>query len=349
MFNAVSALHSDLQLVVSPEGRVLSCGFRNGVLKKVSWGNSTERGHPRPVPIRRKGPKRTLLPVLRSRIVARGGPIERIRVEDRCPVSSGDLHSSFFGKAAVDCAKTVLAGSLVLLTWIQGPSQVLAQDTLTTQLSSENPVFDAAKVLPSRTRGQLNSQLQEFEQKSGWRIRVLTGYEGELSIDEDDVRAAWKPNATSVVVAFDPSSPNIVAFRFIGADVQKKLRRQFWIELQSRFGNIYYVRDEVCTGVVALLAATTHMLLLFFHAQVEGVSCVANELSDTGSLFIPGMSLSSGMKLEHYENVKTGTGSVSSQLLLDGSSCENGFLLFGQISNNGIPKSGHSTRTGRSA
>ena len=98
-------------------------------------------------------------------------------------------------------------------------------------------------------------------------------------------RAAWKPNATSVVVAFDPSSPNIVAFRFIGADVQKKLRRQFWIELQSRFGNIYYVRDEVCTGVVALLAATTHMLLLFFNAQVEGVSCVANELSDTESLF----------------------------------------------------------------
>lgn len=162
MFNAVSALHSDLQLVVSPEGRVLSCGFRNGVLKKVSWGNSTERGHPRPVPIRRKGPKRTLLPVLRSRIVARGGPIERIRVESRCPVSSGDLHSSFFGKAALDCAKTVLAGTLVLLTWIQGPSQVLAQDTLTTQLSSENPVVGKCDTPHESRYVHLNNSKKDY-------------------------------------------------------------------------------------------------------------------------------------------------------------------------------------------
>ena len=56
---------------------------------------------------------------------------------------------------------------------------------------------------------------------------------------------AWKPNDKTVIVAFDPSSPNIVAFRYIGDDVQAKLKRAFWVELQSRFGNLFFVRQEV--------------------------------------------------------------------------------------------------------
>lgn len=43
----------------------------------------------------------------------------------------------------------------------------------------------------------------------------------------------------------DPSSPNILNVPFIGDDVLAKLRRPFWTELESRFGNMFYVREQV--------------------------------------------------------------------------------------------------------
>lgn len=43
----------------------------------------------------------------------------------------------------------------------------------------------------------------------------------------------------------DPSSPNILNVPFIGDNVLAKLRRPFWTELQSRFGNLFFVREQV--------------------------------------------------------------------------------------------------------
>lgn len=43
----------------------------------------------------------------------------------------------------------------------------------------------------------------------------------------------------------DPSSPNILSVPFVGDDVLAKLRRPFWTELESRFGNMFYVREQV--------------------------------------------------------------------------------------------------------
>ena len=43
----------------------------------------------------------------------------------------------------------------------------------------------------------------------------------------------------------DPSAPNILNVPFIGDNVLAKLRRPFWTELQSRYGNMFYVRERV--------------------------------------------------------------------------------------------------------
>lgn len=43
----------------------------------------------------------------------------------------------------------------------------------------------------------------------------------------------------------DPSAPNILNPAFIGDNVLARLHRPFWVELQSRYGNMFYVREQV--------------------------------------------------------------------------------------------------------
>jgi hypothetical protein len=43
----------------------------------------------------------------------------------------------------------------------------------------------------------------------------------------------------------DPSSPNILSVPYVGDNVLAKLRRPFWTELESRFGNMFNVREKV--------------------------------------------------------------------------------------------------------
>ena len=58
------------------------------------------------------------------------------------------------------------------------------------------------------------------------------------------LRAAWQLDARTVLVVCDPTSPNILQFR-AGREVNRLLSRPFFVELQSRYGNLYYVREEV--------------------------------------------------------------------------------------------------------
>ncbi len=58
------------------------------------------------------------------------------------------------------------------------------------------------------------------------------------------LRAAWQLDARTVLVVCDPTSPNILQFR-AGREVSRVLSRPFFVELQSRYGNLYYVREEV--------------------------------------------------------------------------------------------------------
>ncbi len=58
------------------------------------------------------------------------------------------------------------------------------------------------------------------------------------------LRAGWQLDAQTALVVCDPTSPNILQFR-AGRDVNQLLSRPFFVELQSRYGNLYFVREEV--------------------------------------------------------------------------------------------------------
>ena len=80
--------------------------------------------------------------------------------------------------------------------------------------------------------------------RTDWRMRVLTRFGPQAGPTGREVKAAWAPNDRTVIIIVDPSSPNILEFN-TGKAVEELLRRTFFIELQSRYGNKFFVRDEV--------------------------------------------------------------------------------------------------------
>ena len=104
----------------------------------------------------------------------------------------------------------------------------------------------------------LNCQACMDYRRTDWRLRVLTRYGPQAGPTGNEVKAAWAPNDKTVIIIVDPSSPNILAFN-TGQAVEQLLRRTFFIELQSRYGNKFFVRDEVwCfTAMLAALAKYT--------------------------------------------------------------------------------------------
>jgi energy-converting hydrogenase Eha subunit A len=104
----------------------------------------------------------------------------------------------------------------------------------------ETPIVDLAEILPSLQEESLLDKITQFEAETGWKMRVLTQYDrtpGRAVID------FWGLDEKSILMVADLRGGNLLAFS-IGDDVYELLPRTFWIELQTRFGNMYYVREH---------------------------------------------------------------------------------------------------------
>jgi TPM domain len=132
-----------------------------------------------------------------------------------------------------------LAFLLMVAFWTVAPE---AQAYNNPQLLPEapTPVVDLAKTLTSLQRETLIQELDTFEAETGWKLRVLTQFEqtpGRAVID------FWKLDGKSVVLVADAKGGNLLSFA-VGDDLYPLLPRTFWIELQTRFGNQFFVRDN---------------------------------------------------------------------------------------------------------
>lgn len=104
----------------------------------------------------------------------------------------------------------------------------------------ETPVVDLANFIPQPQEETLVADLNKFEADTGWKLRVLTQY------DRTPGRAVikyWGLDDKSILLVADGRGGNILAFS-IGDAVYELLPRTFWIELQTRFGNMYFVREN---------------------------------------------------------------------------------------------------------
>jgi hypothetical protein len=116
-------------------------------------------------------------------------------------------------------------------------------------LSDAVPAVDLARIIPAAKLQPLEEQLLSLERDTGYRVRVLTRYGLDNSPDAAQIRAQWHVDGRTVVVFVDPSSPNIISFKW-GPEVQRLLPRPFFTELQARFGSIFAVRETGEAGAL---------------------------------------------------------------------------------------------------
>ena len=142
-----------------------------------------------------------------------------------------------------------LAGVLLLLFCLLMPlglPAAWAYDNPELLPDHPTPVIDLAKALTDRQRSALETELQAFESSSGWKLRVLTQYERTPGLA---VKEFWNLDQRSLVLVADPRGGNLLNFN-VGDALFALMPRTFWVELQTRFGNQYYVREHGEDGAI---------------------------------------------------------------------------------------------------
>lgn len=157
---------------------------------------------------------------------------------------------------------------LTFAAWFFFPQPVHAVNNPELLPAEVTPVVDLANYLPTLQEESLIKQIEEFENQTGWKLRVLTQY------DQSPGRAVikfWDLDDQSILLVADGRGGNILAFS-IGDDVYELLPRTFWIELQTRFGNMYYVREHGENNAI-----------------IQALDTVKGCLIDGGCLVVPGL------------------------------------------------------------
>ncbi|MFG6099843.1 TPM domain-containing protein [Leptothoe sp. ISB3NOV94-8A] len=138
---------------------------------------------------------------------------------------------------------SLLGGLLVCcIAFVTGITAPAAYAYNNPELLPDEPtmVIDLARILTNSQEEYLNEHLPEFEAETGWKLRVLTQF------DQTPGRAVkdfWNLDDKSIMLIADPRGGNILNFS-VGDTVYSLLPRVFWIELQTRFGNQFFVRDN---------------------------------------------------------------------------------------------------------
>ncbi|MBE9050493.1 TPM domain-containing protein [Nostocales cyanobacterium LEGE 11386] len=146
------------------------------------------------------------------------------------------MQSCFWRRTLVSIAVFFLAGAI----WVMHSSPALAYDNPDLLPNFQTPVIDLAKSLTDVQEEKLVTDLKQFEGETGWKLRVLTQY------DRTPGRAVinyWGLDDKSILLVADARGGNILSFS-VGDAVYELLPRTFWIELQTRFGNLYFVREQ---------------------------------------------------------------------------------------------------------
>ena len=132
----------------------------------------------------------------------------------------------------------------------------------------QTPIIDLAKSLSKEQRANLETSLSEYEKNTGWKIKVLTQYE---KTPGKAIKDFWKLDESSLVLIADPRGGNLLNFN-VGEAYFALMPRIFWVELQSRYGNQFYVRDHGEDGAI-----------------IDSIDSVTTCLDKGGCDFVPGL------------------------------------------------------------
>lgn len=163
----------------------------------------------------------------------------QISLNSPAPPAASQLWQAFWQRLITVLAVTIIftAGVAPAAHAFDNPDLLPAQNT---------PVIDLANFLPKVQEENLIQNLADFEAETGWKLRVLTQFDRTPGLS---VRKFWDLNDKSVLLVADPRGGNILNFN-VGDEVYKLLPRTFWVELQTRFGNLYFVRENGENGSI---------------------------------------------------------------------------------------------------
>lgn len=111
---------------------------------------------------------------------------------------------------------------------------------------SPTPIIDLARVLTDTQEQRLARELNQFEDETGWKLRVLTQFDRTPGLA---VRDFWSLDERSVLLVADQRGGNLLNFN-VGEAFYAFMPRTFWVELQTRYGNQFYVRDHGEDGAI---------------------------------------------------------------------------------------------------
>ena len=144
----------------------------------------------------------------------------------------------------------------------------LAADNVDLLPDHQTPIIDLAKSLSEEQRDNLEQSLNNYENKTGWKIKVLTQYE---KTPGKAIKDFWDLDESSLVIVADPRGGNLLNFN-VGEAYFALMPRIFWVELQSRFGNQFYVRDNGEDGAI-----------------LDSINSITVCLDKGGCNFVPGL------------------------------------------------------------
>ena len=134
--------------------------------------------------------------------------------------------------------------SLILICGFSGPLSAANNPDLLPD--KPTPVIDLARTLSEKQKLELEKSLIEYEIENGWKIRFLSQYE---KTPGQAIKDFWNLDERSLVIIADPRGGNLLNFN-VGDALFALMPRIFWVELQTRFGNQFYVRDHGEDGAV---------------------------------------------------------------------------------------------------
>jgi hypothetical protein len=155
------------------------------------------------------------------------------------------------------CLVYLFSGLVALSVWLNpvglftGSSAAYAFNNPDLLPKTDTAVIDLAKFLNRDQEATLAKDLEQFQQTTGWKLKVLTQFDRTPGTA---VKEYWGLDDHSVLLVADPRGGNILNFS-VGDDFYPLMPRVFWIELQTRFGNQFYVRengeDQAILGAIA--------------------------------------------------------------------------------------------------
>ncbi|MBD2311395.1 TPM domain-containing protein [Desertifilum sp. FACHB-1129] len=142
----------------------------------------------------------------------------------------------FFQRLFV-CAIALL---LTVSVWGIAPQGAQAVDNPELLPDTPTPIIDLGRALTDIQEDRLAEDLSNFESETGWKLRVLTQFDRTPG---RAVKDFWGLDDKSVLLVADSRGGNLLNFN-VGDEVYALLPRTFWIELQTRYGNQFFVREN---------------------------------------------------------------------------------------------------------